>query len=63
MILPAFAVGVPLRASHPSIVTTVPEQPPFAFVWLRRGAVDVFLNDAKGVADLDPTLAGRPRGG
>jgi len=27
-----------------SIVTTVPEQPPFAFVWLQRDTVNVFLN-------------------
>lgn len=27
-----------------SVVTTVPEQPPFAFVWLQRDAVNVFLN-------------------
>ena len=25
-------------------VTTVPEEPPFVFVWLRQGTVDVFLN-------------------
>ena len=27
-----------------SVVTTVPEQGPFVFVWLQRGAVSVFLN-------------------
>ena len=25
-------------------ITTVPEQPPYVFVWLKHGAVDVFLN-------------------
>ena len=46
-----------------SIVTTVPEQAPFAFVWLRREGVEVFLNDANGVGELDPALAARARGG
>ena len=46
-----------------SVFMTVPGQAPFAFVWLRRGSVDVFLNDATGVGELDPALAGRPRGG
>jgi lactoylglutathione lyase len=46
-----------------SVVTTVPEEAPFAFVWLRRGGVEVFLNDAKGVGELDPALAARARGG
>ena len=27
-----------------SIVTTVPEQAPFAFVWMQRDSVNVFLN-------------------
>lgn len=46
-----------------SVFMTMPEQAPFAFIWLRRGSVDVFLNDAKGVGELDPALAERPRGG
>ena len=25
-------------------VTTVPEEPPFVFVWMKQGSVDVFLN-------------------
>ena len=27
-----------------SVVTTVPEQPPLAFVWMQRDTVNVFLN-------------------
>jgi catechol 2,3-dioxygenase-like lactoylglutathione lyase family enzyme len=46
-----------------SIVTTVPEQPPSAFVWLKRGEVDIFLNDRKTVGEHDPELAKKPIGG
>ena len=42
---------------------TVPEQAPFAFVWLQQGDVNIFLNDQKTVAELDPHMASRPIGG
>src|SRR5947209_1777905 len=29
-------------------IATVPEQPPFVFIWLKHGAVDVFLNVPQG---------------
>jgi lactoylglutathione lyase len=36
-----------------SVVTTVPEEAPFVFVWLQRGGVSVFLNARAGAeADL-----------
>jgi catechol 2,3-dioxygenase-like lactoylglutathione lyase family enzyme len=44
-------------------VTTVPDQAPFVFVWLRRGGVSVFLNAAAGVREDMPALAARPIGG
>ena len=45
-----------------SVVTTVPEQGPFVFVWLQRGAVSVFLN-ARAAAEADLALwAGRSAG-
>jgi len=46
-----------------SLVTTVPEQPPFVFVWLQHGNVSVFLNSAASVAQDLPGLAARPVGG
>jgi uncharacterized glyoxalase superfamily protein PhnB len=46
-----------------SIVTTVPEQAPFVFVWLQRGGVNVFLNAAAPAAEDLPLLAARPIGG
>lgn len=45
------------------VVTTVPEEPPFVFVWLRRDGVSVFLNAAAGVEGDIPGLAARPIGG
>jgi predicted enzyme related to lactoylglutathione lyase len=42
---------------------TVPDAAPFAFVWLRQGDVNIFLNDQKTVGDMDPHMAGRPLGG
>ena len=46
-----------------SVVTTVPEQAPFVFVWLQRGGVSVFLN-ARAAAEADlPLWAGRSAGG
>lgn len=40
-----------------SVKQTVPAQPPFAFVWLERGDVPVFLNDAAAVARELPAMA------
>lgn len=44
-----------------SVVTTVPDAAPFAFVWLKRDDVSVFLNSREGVEPAD--LAARPVGG
>ena len=45
-----------------SVVTTVPEQGPFVFVWLQRGGVSVFLN-ARAGAEADLALwVGRSAG-
>lgn len=46
-----------------SVVTTVPEQAPFVFVWLQRGSVSIFLNTAAGAAGDLPGLARRSIGG
>jgi catechol 2,3-dioxygenase-like lactoylglutathione lyase family enzyme len=46
-----------------SVVTTVPEQAPFVFVWLRRDDVSVFLNSVPAVAEDLPAVAARPVGG
>lgn len=46
-----------------TIVTTVPEQSPFVFVWLQRDGVNVFLNARAAVAEENPALAARPIGG
>lgn len=46
-----------------SVVATVPDQAPFAFVWLKRGEVDIFLNSRAAVNEHDPALANRPIGG
>ena len=45
------------------IKQTVPDQAPFVFVWLERGAVTVFLNDQAAAAkdlpmDAAPTFGG-----
>jgi catechol 2,3-dioxygenase-like lactoylglutathione lyase family enzyme len=46
-----------------SVVTTVPETEPFAFAWMQRDGVNVFLNGIDAVrADL-PALGSRPIGG
>ena len=42
---------------------TVPDAPPFAFVWLQEGDVNIFLNDQKTVAEMDPHMGNRPLGG
>jgi catechol 2,3-dioxygenase-like lactoylglutathione lyase family enzyme len=44
-------------------VTTVPENPPFVFVWVQRGSVNVFLNARQGLGEDLPTLAERTIGG
>ena len=46
-----------------SLVTTVPETAPFAFAWMRRDSVDVFLNSVEAVRADHPELASRPLGG
>lgn len=46
-----------------SVVTTVPDQAPFVFVWLRRDGVNVFVNAAAGVKDDVPELGARAIGG
>jgi catechol 2,3-dioxygenase-like lactoylglutathione lyase family enzyme len=46
-----------------TIVTTVPEQAPFVFVWLQRDGVSVFLNAKTGVEGDVPELVARPVGG
>ena len=46
-----------------SIVTTVPDAGPFAFVWLQCGGVNVFLNSVASVRADHPDLAARPLGG
>ena len=46
-----------------SIKQTVPDAPPFVFVWLERDDVPVFLNDARAAAEDLPAMAHRPFGG
>jgi catechol 2,3-dioxygenase-like lactoylglutathione lyase family enzyme len=46
-----------------SVVTSVPEQAPFAFVWMRRGTVSVFLNALSAAKDDLPEWGSRPIGG
>jgi catechol 2,3-dioxygenase-like lactoylglutathione lyase family enzyme len=43
-----------------TIKQTVPEAPPFVFVWLERDGVPVFLNDPKAVDHDLPGLSSRP---
>jgi uncharacterized glyoxalase superfamily protein PhnB len=45
-----------------SLVATVPEAAPYVFAWVRRDAVNVFLNSVESVKE-QPTLAARPIGG
>jgi len=46
------------------VVTTVPpDKPPFIFVWLQRGDVSIFINDAATAGDEYKALKGRPLGG
>ena len=46
-----------------SLVTTVPEAPPFAFAWMQRDSVSVFLNSLEAVRHDNPELGRRPIGG
>lgn len=36
------------------VISTVPEEPPLLFVWLKRDDVSVFINDAKAVHEETP---------
>lgn len=46
-----------------AVKTTVPEAPPFVFVWLERDGVPVFLNDPAAVEHDLPGSSTRPSGG
>jgi len=46
-----------------SIVTTVPEAPPFVFAWMQRDGVNVFLNSLEGMEDDIAGLTSRAIGG
>jgi len=46
-----------------AVKQTVPDQAPFVFVWLERGAVTVFLNDPGAVAKDLPQYATPAFGG
>jgi len=46
-----------------SLVATVPDAAPFAFAWVQRDGVSVFLNSTDAVRDDHPDLAARPIGG
>ncbi|MGD9903191.1 MAG: bleomycin resistance protein [Vicinamibacterales bacterium] len=46
-----------------TVKMTVPDAAPFEFVWLERGDVTVFLNDAAAVARDIPSLASPQFGG
>lgn len=46
-----------------SLVTTVPDSAPFAFAWMQRDAVNVFINSVEAVREEHPGLAARPIGG
>ena len=46
-----------------SLVTTVPEAAPFAFAWMQRDGVSVFLNGLDAVRHDNPELGRRPIGG
>jgi catechol 2,3-dioxygenase-like lactoylglutathione lyase family enzyme len=43
-----------------SVVTTVPDKPPFVFAMLQSGAVEIFLNDAAAAIKEHPAWAGQP---
>jgi lactoylglutathione lyase len=42
---------------------TVPDHPPYVFASLTHGAVEIFFNDRKAVAEDYPALAKAPIGG
>jgi lactoylglutathione lyase len=46
-----------------SVKQTVPDAPPFVFVWLERDGVPVFLNDSKAIEHDFPGASQRPSGG
>jgi catechol 2,3-dioxygenase-like lactoylglutathione lyase family enzyme len=46
-----------------TIKQTVPDLPPFVFVWLERDGVPVFLNDPRAVEHDFPGATVRPAGG
>jgi len=46
-----------------SIQATVPEKGPFAFAWMQRDGISVFLNTLESVQEDLPALAVRPIGG
>jgi uncharacterized glyoxalase superfamily protein PhnB len=46
-----------------ALVTTVPDAAPFAFAWMRRDGVSVFLNSVESVRAAHPELGSRPPGG
>ena len=46
-----------------TVVTTVPEAPPFVFAWMQRDGVNVFLNSLTGMEDDVAGLAARTIGG
>jgi catechol 2,3-dioxygenase-like lactoylglutathione lyase family enzyme len=46
-----------------SLVTTVPEAAPFAFAWVQRDGVSVFLNSVDAVREDHAELGTRPIGG
>jgi catechol 2,3-dioxygenase-like lactoylglutathione lyase family enzyme len=46
-----------------TVKQTVPDGPPFVFVWLERDGVPVFLNDPKAIEPDFPGATERPGGG
>ena len=46
-----------------SMGETVPDAPPFAFAWMRRDGVSVFLNSIESVRSEHRELGARPIGG
>src|SRR5215207_9751475 len=46
-----------------SVVTTVPDAPPFVFAWMQRDGVNVFLNSLEGMEDDIAGLTSREIGG
>lgn len=46
-----------------SLVTTVPDAAPFAFAWMKRDTVSVFLNSVESVREEHAELGARPIGG